>query len=63
VLPGQHPERVETLAAFGAVLAARGDEAADPLLREALTIAAARQLPTHAAAREARLRLAALRPR
>jgi serine/threonine-protein kinase len=63
VLPGQHPELVETLAGFGAVLAARGDEAAEPLLREALTIAAARLLPTHAAAREARLRLAALRPR
>ncbi|HEY6554453.1 MAG TPA: tetratricopeptide repeat protein, partial [Vicinamibacteria bacterium] len=63
VLPGQHPELVETLAGLGALLAARGDEAAEPILREALALASARLLPTHTAAREARRELAALRPR
>jgi hypothetical protein len=63
VLPGQHPALVATLAGLGAVLAARGDDAAEPILREALAVASARLLPAHAAAREARLRLAALPPR
>jgi hypothetical protein len=63
VLPGRHPALVETLGGLGAVLAARGDDAAEPVLREALDVASARLLPEHAATREARLRLAALRTR
>jgi hypothetical protein len=63
VLRGRHPALVETLVGLGAVLADRGDDAAEPVLREALDVAAARLLPAHAATREARLRLAALRSR